>query len=89
MAWNIFPGIPGSYTKYDATSGLAVLERAPLPTDVIALGAERTRKIWHDKNKKMRDRDVTEDKAKILVKAAHKNKEYTRHPTMDKQNEEI
>ncbi|MFR1298991.1 MAG: hypothetical protein ACLSBD_04925 [Blautia massiliensis (ex Durand et al. 2017)] len=29
----------GLYTRFDAISGLAVLEKAPLPKDVIALGA--------------------------------------------------
>lgn len=46
-----------------------MLEQAPLPKDVIALGVEGIRKIWHDK--KMRGRGVTEDRAKTLVEAAH------------------
>ena len=44
-------------------------EKAPLPKDVIALGVNGIRKIWHDK--KMRGRGVTEDRAKTLVEAAH------------------
>ena len=64
-----FPEYLGIYSRFDATSGLAVLEKAPLPKDVIALGIEGVRKIWHDK--KMRGRGVTEDRAKILVEAAH------------------
>ena len=64
-----FPEYLGIYKNFDAASGLAVLEKAPLPKDVIALGVEGVRKIWHDK--KMRGRGVTEDKAKILVEAAH------------------
>ena len=52
--------IPVSYTH---------LEKAPLPKDVIALGVNGIRKIWHDK--KMRGRGVTEDRAKTLVEAAH------------------
>lgn len=46
-----------------------MLEKAPLPKDVIALGVNGIRKIWHDK--KMRVRGVTEDRAKTLVEAAH------------------
>jgi len=64
-----FPEYLGLYTRFDATSGLAVLEKAPLPKDVIALGVSGIRKNWHDK--KMRGRGVTEDRAKILVEAAH------------------
>ena len=44
-------------------------EKAPLPKDVIALGVEGIRKIWHDK--RMRGRGVTEDRAKTLVEAVH------------------
>ena len=64
-----FPEYLGLYKRFDAASGLAVLEKAPLPKDVIALGVDGIRKIWHDK--KMRGRGVTEDRAKILVEAAH------------------
>ena len=64
-----FPEYLGLYTRFDAASGLAVLEKAPMPKDVIALGVEGIRKIWHDK--KMRGRGVTEDRAKTLVEAAH------------------
>jgi len=64
-----FPEYLGIYTRFDAASGLAVLEKAPLPKDIIALGVSGIRKIWHDK--KLRGRGVTEDRAKILVEAAH------------------
>ena len=64
-----FPEYLGLYTRFDAASGLAVLEKAPTPKDVIALGVNGIRKIWHDK--KMRGRGVTEDRAKPLVEAAH------------------
>ena len=53
-----FPEYLGIYTRFDAASGLAVLEKAPLPKEVIALGVSGIRKIWHDK--KMRGRGVTE-----------------------------
>ena len=69
MACNTLPGVSGSLTRFDATSGLAVLEKAPLTKDVIALEVEGIRKIWHDK--KMRGRGVTEDRAKTLVEAVH------------------
>ena len=64
-----FPEYLGLYTRFDASSGLAVLEKAPLPRDIITLGVDGIRKIWHDK--KMRGRGVTEERAKILVEAAH------------------
>ena len=64
-----FPEYLGLYTRFDAMSGLAVLEKAPLPKDVIALGVGGIRKIWHDK--RMRGRGVTEDRARTLVEAAH------------------
>ncbi len=64
-----FPEYLGIYTRFDATSGLAVLEKAPFPKDVIELGVEGIRKIWHDK--KLRGRGITEDRAKTLVEAAH------------------
>ena len=64
-----FPEYLRLYTRFDATSGIAVLEKAPLPKDVIALGVDGIRKIWHEK--KMRGRGVTEDRARTLVEAAH------------------
>ncbi len=45
-----------------------VLEKAPLPKDVIALGVDNIRKIWHIKDAWQRR---TEDRAKTLVDAAH------------------
>ena len=65
MACNTFPGI-WDYTRFDAISGTAVLEKAPLPKDVIALGVNGIRKIWHDK--KMRGRGVTEDRQRPWLK---------------------
>lgn len=64
-----FPEYLGIYTRFDALSGLAVLEKAPLPKDIIALGIEGVRRIWHEK--KLRGRGVTEDRAKTLVEVAH------------------
>ena len=64
-----FPEYLGIYTRFDAASGLAVLEKAPLPKDIVALGIDGIRKIWHEN--RMRGRGVTEDRARILVEAAH------------------
>lgn len=58
-----------------------MLEKAPLPKDIIALGIDGIRKIWHDK--KIRGRGVTEDRAMTLIE------EHEQHTTMDKQNEGI
>ena len=40
-----FPEHLGLYTKFDATSGLAVLEKTPLPKGVIAFGISGIWKI--------------------------------------------
>lgn len=64
-----FPEYLGIYTRFDSTSGLAVLKKAPLPKDVIALGVEGVRKIWHES--KIRGRGVTEARATTLIEAAH------------------
>lgn len=40
-----------------------------MPKDVITLGVDGIRKIWHEK--KLRGRGVTEDRAKTLVEAVH------------------
>ncbi len=64
-----FPEYLGLYTRFDAASGMVILEKAPLPEDIVSLGVEGVRKIWHEK--KMRGRGVTEDRAKTLVEAAH------------------
>lgn len=64
-----FPEYQGLYTRFDAASGLAVLEKAPLPKDIVALGVEGIRKIWHEK--KLRGRGVTVNRAETLVEAAH------------------
>lgn len=64
-----FPKYLGSYTRFGVTSGLAVLEKIPLLKDIIALGANGSRKVWCEK--KRRGRGVTEDRTKTLVEAAH------------------
>ena len=40
-----------------------------MPKDVITLGVDGIRKIWHEKI--LRGRGVPEDRAKTLVEAAH------------------
>ena len=49
MACNTFLEYLGLYTRFDAIMAWQVLEKAPLPKDVIALGVNGIRKIWHDK----------------------------------------
>ena len=62
-----FPEYLGVYRKFDSDSGLMVLEKAPLPEDVIALGAEGVNKIWREN--KMRAVGIK--RAVTLVEAAH------------------
>lgn len=56
-----------AYKKFDAESGLQVLEKAPLPKDIIDLGAEAINQIWREN--KMRA--VGMKRAMTLVEAAH------------------
>ena len=62
-----FPEYLGVYRRFDSYSGLMVLEKAPLPEDVIALGAEGINKIWREN--KMRAVGIK--RAETLVEAAH------------------
>lgn len=62
-----FPEYLKVYKNFDAESGLQVLEEAPLPKDVIALGVEGINKIW--RAHKMRA--VGLKRATTLVEAAH------------------
>ena len=41
-----FPEFKGAYSKIDTTSGLMVLENAPLPQDIMTIGIEGIRQIW-------------------------------------------
>lgn len=43
-----FPEYGGLYKKFDAKSGLMVLEKASLPSEIVELGAEGIVKIWRD-----------------------------------------
>jgi len=62
-----FPEFLRVYKKFDSDSGLMVLEKAPLPEDVINLGAEGVNEIWRE-NKL---RAVGMKRAVTLVEAAH------------------
>jgi transposase len=62
-----YPEYLGVYKAFDSQSGLMVLDVAPLPEDVIRLGAEEINKIWR-KNKL---RAVGMKRAMTLVEAAH------------------
>ena len=50
----------------DAASGLKVLRKAPLPQDIVALGAEGINQIWRD----AKCRAAGMKRAKTLVTAA-------------------
>lgn len=43
-----FPEFRGIYAKVTAVSGILVMRKAPLPKDIIALGAEGLNQIWRD-----------------------------------------
>jgi transposase len=62
-----FPEYLVVYKKFSAESGLTVLERAPLPKDIIALGAEGVNQLWREKKL----RAVGMKRATTLVEAAH------------------
>lgn len=62
-----FPEYLRVYKKFDAESGIKVPEKAPLPEDVIRLGAEGINKLWREN--KMRA--VGMKRAMTLVEAAH------------------
>ena len=55
------------YRKIDSASGLMVLEQAPLPEDVIALGIEGVVKIW----RAVKLRGIGRKRAMTLVESAH------------------
>ncbi len=62
-----FPEYLGVYKVFDSQSGLMVLDVAPLPEDVIRLGADGINKIW----RKNKIRAVGVKRAMTLVEAAH------------------
>ncbi|MBO4725029.1 MAG: IS110 family transposase [Firmicutes bacterium] len=62
-----FPEYLGVYKKFDSESGFLVLERAPLPEDVIALDVVGINKIWRERKL----RAIGIKRAMTLVEAAH------------------
>ena len=61
-----FPEYKDVYGKKDSKSGMMVLEQAPLPADIKALGVDGVNKIWRDA--KLRGAGLK--RAKKLVEAA-------------------
>ena len=62
-----FPEYLKVYRKFDSDSGMMVLEKAPLPEDVMALGVDGVNGIWREK----KVRAVGIKRAVTLVEAAH------------------
>ena len=62
-----FPEYLDVYKNFDSTSGLMVLEQAPLPEDVIGLGIEGVVKIW----RAAKLRAIGRKRATTLVESAH------------------
>lgn len=62
-----FPEYLTVYKNFSAESGLTVLETAPLPKNVVKLGAEGVNRLWRDKKL----RAVGMKRAQTLVEAAH------------------
>lgn len=61
-----FPEYLDCFKKFDTAGGLMVLQRAPLPEDIIKLGADGINQIWRD----AKLRAVGMKKAKTLIEAA-------------------
>ena len=61
-----FPEYKDVYGKLDAVSGIIVLKEAPLPVDIVKLGAEGVNKLWRD----IKLRGAGLKRAKTLVNAA-------------------
>lgn len=64
-----FPEYLGVYKKFDSRTGLMVLKEAPLPIDIIRLGAEGIVKIWREH----KVRAVGLKRAQTLVSAAYES----------------
>lgn len=63
-----FPEYLTVYRKFNASTGMMILEAAALPKDIIELGAEGIVKIW--RNKKVRGRGASVTRATTLIEAA-------------------
>lgn len=64
-----FPEYLGVYKKFDSRTGLMVLKEAPLPMDIIKLGAEGIVKIWREH----KVRAVGLKRAQTLVSVAYES----------------
>ncbi len=64
-----FPEYLTVYKKFDTTTGMMILEEAPLPAMVPALGVDNIVKIWREH--KVRGKGASLNRAKTLVDAAH------------------
>ena len=64
-----FPEYLTVYKKFDTTTGMMILEEAPLPAMVPALGVDNIVKIWREH--KVRGKGASFNRAKTLVDAAH------------------
>lgn len=62
-----FPEYLVVYKNFSAESGLTVLEKVPLPQDIVQLGPEGVNQLWRDKKL----RAVGMKRALTLVEAAH------------------
>ncbi len=62
-----FPEYLSVYKQFHTVSGLMVLEQAPLPEDITALGVDGINRIWRE----AKLRSVGLRRAKTLVEAAH------------------
>ena len=58
-----------SKNQFDTTTGMMILEEAPLPAMVPALGVDNIVKIWREH--KVRGKGASLNRAKTLVDAAH------------------
>lgn len=61
-----FPEIKDVYKNLDSVSGLMIAKIAPLPVDIVTLGADGVNQIWRD----AKLRSVGMERAKTLVSAA-------------------
>ena len=64
-----FPEYLTVYKKFDTTTGMMILEEAPLPAMVPALGVDNIVKIWREH--KVRGKGASLNRAKTLVDATH------------------
>lgn len=64
-----FPEFLTVYKDFDTTTGIMILKRAPLPSTVIELGADRIVKIWREH--KVRGKGASLNRAMTLVEVAH------------------